>query len=91
VATEAVKARSLPQLRHAVNYSYQIQVAEGMDRLPVALDDEDTAAKYCGSGHGGFALYLFNDQTDRTAFVAGDDAARAIEPYDRWSGQCSKN
>ena len=88
-AWEAVHDGSMKQLAHAVEYSHQIQIAEGMEELPAC--EGALAMKYCGSGWGGYALYLFNRKIDRDAFVDGQRGAEistaiAIEPYDRWSG-----
>ncbi len=82
-ANEAVVSGSLSILAHAMEYSYLAQRAEGMDAL---VARQDSARKYCGAGWGGYALYLFREQTDRDRFVEGDDDALAVEPFDRWSG-----
>lgn len=52
-------------LMAAVALSYELQLREGMVRLkeiPGAV-----GWKYCGSGHGGYALYLFDDPAARDA------------------------
>lgn len=61
-------------LLQAVRMSYAAQQHEGMEKLsnlPGAL-----ARKYCGSGHGGYAVYLFDcrDSRDQSGLVP-------IEPF----------
>jgi hypothetical protein len=41
------------------------------------------AKKYCGGGHGGYALYLFRDEPARAAALATHQALRPIEPFCR--------
>jgi len=79
LAAQAVNANDLQQLAEAVKISHQTQLDEGMQPLPEA--PSALAAKYCGGGYGGYALYLFAEQKDRDAFVANNEAALAIEPY----------
>jgi len=89
LAREGVWRQDLGQLAEGVRASYAAQTAEGMAPLagdPAAggsdalADCRPSAWKYCGGGHGGYALYLFPD-------AAGRDAAcklpgfRPIEPY----------
>ena len=47
------------------------------------LPEEPTAlaAKYCGGGYGGYALYLFDTSSDRDALVASKEAASPSNPY----------
>lgn len=40
-----------------------------------------TAYKYCGGGHGGYALYLFRSQIERDFVIKGNPCFHAIEPY----------
>lgn len=86
VAAEAVASTDVGQLGHAMMYQLATQTEEGM--LPLPARGTAIACKYCGAGWGGYALYLFDHQHQRDAFVSGDDAALSIEPYDRWSGTC---
>jgi cytidyltransferase-like protein len=79
VAHQAVVEASLAKLAEAVDISYQAQLQEGMDGLPEAPDC--IARKYCGGGWGGYALYLFDSESARDAFVKVADANRAVEPY----------
>jgi cytidyltransferase-like protein len=57
---------------------YATQLEEGMKPLteiPGAL-----AHKYCGGGHGGYALYLFTDPKQRDQAIANTPDLRAVEP-----------
>ncbi len=78
-AREGVLHECVSTLGKAVNLSYQAQVAEGMQELPQA--ENLMGAKYCGGGWGGYALYLFNNQKYRDAFVASANCNRPVEPY----------
>lgn len=59
---------------------YEQQVSEGMAPLPVARGAR--AMKYCGAGHGGYALYLFGLGDCRDEFC-NERGAIPIEPYMR--------
>lgn len=79
VAREAVEHRDLVKLAEAVSVNYGVQLDEGMESLPeipTAL-----AGKYLGAGHGGYALYLFENSEDRAAALAKFGAASPVEPY----------
>jgi cytidyltransferase-like protein len=78
LASEAVLLENLQMLAESVQMSYQAQLAEGMDPLPEVPDA--LAAKYCGGGWGGYALYLFQSSADRDQFTRQPDTI-AIEPY----------
>ncbi len=65
-------------LGEAIALSYEAQIKEGMDNLPVA--PKALAKKYCGGGWGGYALYLFARKSDRDEFAAGANCL-PIEPY----------
>ena len=39
------------------------------------------ARKYCGGGHGGYALYLFKNAEQREQAIAATPALRAVEPF----------
>lgn len=78
-AREAVIAEDIGQLAEAVGLSYEAQLREGMQELRAI--EGAIAKKYCGGGHGGYALYLFQDQEMRDAAVAAEHSMRAIEPY----------
>ncbi|MDB4719335.1 cytidyltransferase, partial [Akkermansiaceae bacterium] len=75
VAREAVMAESVAKLAEAVLMSYSAQLEEGMEELPEILGS--VARKYCGGGHGGYALYLFPSREARDAAPG----LVAVEPY----------
>ena len=75
VAREAVMAESVAKLAEAVLISYSAQLGEGMEELPGILGS--VARKYCGGGHGGYALYLFPSREARDAAPG----LVAVEPY----------
>ena len=68
-------AESIAKLAEAVLMSYSAQLSEGMNELPEISGS--VARKYCGGGHGGYALYLF---PSREARDAASDLV-AIEPW----------
>jgi len=81
IARHGVLNADLDLLARGVARHYQAQLAEGMKplpELPGAL-----AAKYCGGGHGGYALYLFPDTSAREAALAATPALRPVEPFCR--------
>lgn len=81
---EAARAACLGDLyglSKAVNMSHQVQVHEGMEPIHLAGRHHAMAAKYCGSGWGGYMLFLFKDQVLRDGFVNEQKEALAIEPY----------
>jgi hypothetical protein len=41
------------------------------------------ARKYCGGGHGGYALYLFAGPAERDTAIAATPQLRAVEPFCR--------
>lgn len=55
VASVAVERNDFPMLCESVQMSYAAQLEEGMSPLP---EFGEVAKKYCGGGHGGYALYL---------------------------------
>jgi len=78
IAATAVATEDLQQLAAAVNLSNQAQLGEGMPPLPEAK--AALAKKYCGGGWGGYALYLFADESARNAFTA-TAGGRMVEPF----------
>lgn len=75
MAREAVMSESIAKLGEAVLISYLAQLGEGMEELPVIAGS--VAHKYCGGGHGGYALYLFPSREARGAVPN----LVAIEPW----------
>lgn len=78
LANSAVCEEDLTQLMEAVSLSYEAQLGEGMKPLP---DESAASYKYCGSGWGGYAVYLFCKTTDREEFLAAHQEAIPVEPY----------
>lgn len=78
-AAEAVRERDVTKLAAAINMSYRAQIAEGMEQLPHG----GLAWKYCGAGHGGYAMYLFGSERARRNWIALSEHAQAIEPFAR--------
>lgn len=74
-AREAVMEESVSKLAGAIQKSYEAQLGEGMEELPEIKGS--VAKKYCGGGHGGYAVYLFGSRGERDAA----SELRAIEPW----------
>jgi len=71
--------QDLAQLADAVRQSSAVQTAEGM--APLATDLPGVlAAKYCGGGFGGYAVYLFGEVAARNA-ACTRPGFRPVEPY----------
>ncbi|MFD0892804.1 adenylyltransferase/cytidyltransferase family protein [Luteolibacter ambystomatis] len=81
IARAAVKLGDLALLAESVRASYRAQLGEGMDALD--LPAGALAAKYCGGGHGGYAVVLFSNSTHRDAAVNALPDYRAVEPFCR--------
>ncbi len=74
VARDAVRRRNIYSLCSAIRQTYKIQLDEGMVALP---ERGELAKKYTGAGHGGCAIYVF-DETDRI-----QEGLDPVEPYIR--------
>jgi cytidyltransferase-like protein len=70
----AIDHNDFAMLCKAVRKSYAVQLEEGMHHLP---GFGEQAKKYCGSGFGGYALYLFDQLT------TGPGELIPVEPYMR--------
>ncbi|MEP2774897.1 MAG: adenylyltransferase/cytidyltransferase family protein [Luteolibacter sp.] len=81
IAREGALHADIHRLADGVNLYHQTQLAEGMESLPDVAGS--LAKKYCGGGHGGYSLHLFDDVSTRDAAVANDPDIRAIEPFCR--------
>jgi cytidyltransferase-like protein len=81
-AREAVWRNDLAGIAAAVQQSYAVQRTEGMDPLAGERGEIPGAIawKYCGGGFGGYAVYLFAEQSQRDA-ACERNGFRAIEPY----------
>jgi len=78
-ARDGVFNSSATLLGKAIQMSYAAQIKEGMSELADAPGC--VGRKYCGGGWGGYALFLFEQSTDRDAFVSSATCNRAIEPF----------
>jgi hypothetical protein len=74
-----VLAGDVEKLAEGVAAYHEVQLAEGMQPLPEFPGT--LAQKYCGGGHGGYALYLFATGADRDRVLAQQSSMRAVEPY----------
>ncbi len=81
IAREGVLHASLDLLAEGILLYHSAQLDEGMHPLPKIL--HSIAHKYCGGGHGGYALYLFNDAVHRDAAISATPELRAVEPMCR--------
>ena len=91
IARDAVWKNDFAQLAEAVRVSYAMQMGEGMQPLPgdpsagaggqAALGGVSPLAwKYCGGGHGGYAVYLCATPADRDRLCA-QPGFRPVEPH----------
>lgn len=85
IARLGVLQQDVDILAVAVQMSYQLQLEEGMQPLPDV--GNQLAHKYCGGGHGGYAVYLYGTQEDRDAAVDSCEDLYPVEPYCRTFGK----
>lgn len=85
VARLGVLEQDITVLAVAVNLSYQLQLEEGM--LPLERIGNSLAHKYCGGGHGGYALYMYETPEERAAALESCPYLYPIEPYCRTFGK----
>ena len=85
IARLGVLQQDVDVLAVAVQQSYQLQREEGM--LPLPDIGNQLAHKYCGGGHGGYALYLYATKEQRNAAVDACEDMYPIEPYCRTFGK----
>lgn len=85
VARLGVQEQDIAVLAIGVQMSYQLQLDEGMHPLPDI--GECLAHKYCGGGHGGYAVYLYESSEAREAALAACEDLYPIEPYCRTFGK----
>jgi cytidyltransferase-like protein len=81
IAREGVLHADIQRLAKGIDVYHSTQLAEGMDALPDISGA--IARKYCGGGHGGYALYLFAEPSLRDAALAATPQLSAIEPFCR--------
>lgn len=85
IARLGVQQQDVAVLAVGVQMSYQLQLEEGMQPLPDI--GCQLAHKYCGGGHGGYALYLYENQEARDAAVDACEDMYPVEPYCRTFGK----
>ena len=85
VARLGVHEKDVSVLAVGVQLSYQVQLEEGM--LPLDRIGDSVAHKYCGGGHGGYALYLYETPEAREAALESCEYLYPIEPYCRTFGK----
>lgn len=85
VARLGVLEQDVAVLAVGVQLSYQVQLEEGMQ--PLERIGDSLAHKYCGGGHGGYALYLYETEEDRAQALASCPYLYPIEPYCRTFGK----
>lgn len=85
VARLGVQEKDISVLAVGVQLSYQVQLAEGM--VPLEPVGKSIAHKYCGGGHGGYALYLYETEEDRAVALESCPYLYPIEPYCRTFGK----
>ena len=85
VARLGVLQQEVMVLSEAVQMSYRVQLDEGMQPLPKIANE--LAFKYCGGGHGGYAVYLFATPEDRQQALDACRDLYPVEPYCRTFGR----
>lgn len=85
IARLGVLQQDISVLAVGVQMSYQLQLDEGMQPLPDI--GKQIAHKYCGGGHGGYALYLYENEQDRDAALDACEDMYPVEPYCRTFGK----
>ncbi len=85
IARLGVQRQDIAVLAVGVQMSYQLQLDEGMAAL--APIGDSIAHKYCGGGHGGYVLYLFETPEARDAAVDSCADFYPVEPYCRTFGK----
>lgn len=81
IARDGVLESDLARLAEGVDLYHQVQLDEGMEPLPSI--EGALARKYSGGGYGGYALYLFQNESARNEAVRDNGLLRAIEPFYR--------
>ena len=79
LARAGVLAGDLGKIAEGTRCYHEVQLEEGMQELPGV--DGALARKYCGGGHGGYALYLFEEEAKRDSAIAAMAEMRPVEPY----------
>lgn len=85
VARLGVQEQDITVLSIGVQMSYKLQLEEGM--LPLPKIGDCLAHKYCGGGHGGYAVYLYETPEAREEALDACEDLYPIEPYCRTFGK----
>lgn len=85
VARLGIKEQDIAVLAIGVQMSYQLQLEEGQAPLPEI--GECLAHKYCGGGHGGYAVYLYETNEAREAALESCEDLYPVEPFCRTFGK----
>ena len=85
VARLGVQQHDVTALSVAVQMSYRVQLDEGMQ--PLEEIGRSLAHKYCGGGHGGYALYMYATPGEREEALAACENLYPVEPYCRTFGR----
>lgn len=85
VARLGVQEQDINVLAIAVQMSYQLQLEEGQPELPEI--GECMAHKYCGGGHGGYAVYLYETEEARERALESCEQLYPVEPFCRTFGK----
>lgn len=81
IARDGALQTDVVRLAEGVRHYHEAQLEEGMKPLPEIPGS--LARKYCGGGHGGYALYLFPDEPARATAVSENSGFTIIEPFCR--------
>lgn len=85
VARLGIKEQDISVLAIGVQMSYRLQLEEGQAPLPKIGDC--LAHKYCGGGHGGYAVYLYETPEAREAALESCEDLYPVEPFCRTFGK----
>ena len=91
IARLGVLNQNIDILSLAVSLTYQEQLKEGMAELPYSNLKGLLGFKYCGSGHGGYGLYIFGTKEERDLCIRQNNQFLPIEPYCRLFGEPLKD
>ncbi|MFN6018368.1 MAG: adenylyltransferase/cytidyltransferase family protein [Verrucomicrobiota bacterium] len=79
IAREGVLNADIQKLAEGISFYHATQLDEGMEPIPDIPGS--IARKYCGGGYGGYALYLFNEESQRQTALQSTPKLRPIEPF----------
>lgn len=85
IARLGVLQQDVSVLAVAVQMSYHLQLEEGQP--PLERIGEALAYKYCGGGHGGYAVYLYETPEARAEAIDACPDLYPVEPYCRTFGK----